>query len=162
VRVATRMNSRPGGEQLCRDSKEMSPLRQSDKAMVMIRNPEHARFCWVDLAAGDAEAAKAFYGSLFGWRTQDQTVGDGHFTRFMLGSADVASLYQLNRHHLAGGVPSHWTPYVAVSSAEGTASQATSLGARILVKPFDVERVARVCLIQDPGGALIGLWQRTE
>ena len=127
-----------------------------------IRNPEHARFCWVDLAASDVEVAKSFYGDLFGWSTHDQSVGDGHFTRFVLGQADVGSLYQLNRHHLEGGVPSHWTPYVAISNAEETASHAASLGATILVKPFDVANLARVCLIQDPGGALIGLWQQSE
>jgi len=125
-----------------------------------IPNPEHARFCWVDLAASDAEVAKSFYGALFGWRTQDENAGSGHFTRFVHGRADVASVYQMNRHYLAGGVPSHWTPYVAISSAEETASQAVSLGAKILVRPFDVGKIAQVCLIQDPGGALIGLWQQ--
>lgn len=128
----------------------------------MILSPEHARFYWVDLAARDADAAKSFYGILFGWRARDQSVNDGHFTRFVLGDEDVASLYQLNRHHLADGVPSHWTPYVAVNELEETALLAASLGATILVKPFDVGRIARVCLLQDPGGALFGLWQRAE
>jgi predicted enzyme related to lactoylglutathione lyase len=130
--------------------------------MMTIRKPEPARFCWVDLAAIDAERAKSFYGALFGWRAQAQHAGDGHFTRFVLDGRDVASLYQLNRHYLAGGVPSHWTPYVAVTSAEETASNAVSLGAKILVNPFDVAGIARVCLIQDPIGALVGLWQQPE
>jgi hypothetical protein len=130
--------------------------------MNTIRNPEHARFCWVDLAARDAEIASSFYGNLFGWKTQDQDVIVGHFKRFLLGDMDVASLYQLNRRQLADGVPSHWTPYVAVNDVEQTASCAASLGATILVRPFDIAGIARVCLIRDPGGALIGLWQQSE
>ena len=130
--------------------------------MNTIRNPEHARFCWVDLAAHDTEIATSFYGTLFGWRAQDQNVNVGHFKRFALGDVDVASLYQLNRRHLADGVPSHWTPYVAVNNVEQTASCAASLGATILVRPFDIAGIARVGLIQDPGGALIGLWQQRE
>ena len=130
--------------------------------MITIRDSEHARFCWVDLAARDADVAKSFYGILFGWRALGQNANGGRLTRFVLGDADVASLYQLNRRHLADGVPSHWTPYVAVNNVEQTALLAESLGATILVKPFDVTGIARVCLLQDPGGALIGLWQQTE
>jgi uncharacterized protein len=130
-----------------------------DGAMKRICNSDHARFCWVDLAARDAALAKSFYGALFGWRAEDQNANDGIFTRFLLDDADVASLYQLNRRYLADGVPSHWTPYVAVNSVEQTASYATSLGATIVVKPFDVAEIAQVCLIQDPGGALFGLWR---
>lgn len=130
--------------------------------MVTGGNFKHGRFCWLDLAAGDAAVARSFYGALFGWCAEDQFVGDGHFTRFVLDETGVASLYQLNRHHLADGVPSHWTPYLAVIDAEETASQAAALGAKILVKPFDVGKIARVCLMQDPCGALIGLWQQKE
>lgn len=130
--------------------------------MVTVVNSEHGRFCWLDLAASDATVARSFYETLFDWRARDQNISDGRFTRFMLGKTDVASLYQLNKYHLAGGVPSHWTPYVAVSDAEKTASRASSLDARVLVRPFDVGQIARVCLLQDPCGALIGLWQQME
>jgi len=121
-----------------------------------------SRFCWVDLAASDAEAAKSFYTELFGWRAREQAAGGGRFTRFALGDSPLASLYQLSRRHLSDGVPSHWTPYVAVSDAAEGASRAEALGARVIVNPFDVAGIARVCLIQDPVGAVIGLWQQPE
>jgi len=127
-----------------------------------MQRPEAARFCWFDLATAEAEVAKSFYAALFGWRTQDQKIGGGIFTQLALGETPIASLYQLNRRHLANGVPSHWTPYVAVLDIDDAAMRAESLGAQIVVKPFDVTGHARFCLIQDPAGALIGLRQQTD
>ena len=34
-----------------------------------------------------------------------------------------------------------------------------SLGGRVLVAPFDVQGIARIALIEDAVGAVVGLWQ---
>jgi len=129
---------------------------------MMLSDPEPFRFCWLDLAASDAQAARSFYGGLLGWHASEQRAGGGYFTRFTLDHAPVASMYPLNRHHLRDGVPSHWTPYVAVNDIAESALRAEDLGARVLVQPFELPGIARVCLIQDPVGACIGLWQNPE
>jgi predicted enzyme related to lactoylglutathione lyase len=152
----------PGWRLPIRVTEQTILRRQWNRATMSIRNPASAQFCWVDLAATDAAAARSFYGALFRWRAQEHNAGDGQFTRLMIGQTAVASLYQLSRRHLAHGVPSHWTPYVAVDNSEEAASEAVSLGAKVIVKPFEVTGIARVCLIQDPVGALIGLWQHPE
>jgi hypothetical protein len=117
------------------------------------------RFCWVDLAAADEAAAHGFYGRLFDWTTRVHRLGDGSFTRFCLADEEIASVYQLSRRHRNHGVPSHWTPYVAVADAERTAARAAALGATVVVKPFDVPGIARIALVEDPIGALFGLWE---
>ena len=75
------------------------------------------RPCWIDLASRDEEAAKAFYGRLFGWAAQDRQVGAGRFSTFADGDGPFASLYRLTGRQIGGGVPSHWTPYVAVEAS---------------------------------------------
>ena len=120
------------------------------------------RFCWVDLAASDAGKAKAFYGALFGWTSHDHEANGGIFTFLRSAGADVGSLYQLNQSHLDRGVPSHWTPYVRVSDIEETVARAVSLGGETIIPPFVVSGVARVALILDSVGALVGLWQPLE
>lgn len=117
------------------------------------------RFCWVDLAASDAGRAKTFYGELFGWTPHDRAAHGGVFTCLRSAGADIGSLYQLQRSHLERGVPSHWTPYVQVESIEDTVSRALALGAELVVHPFTVPGMARVALIADTVGALVGLWQ---
>ena len=118
------------------------------------------RFCWVDLATVDQGAAKLFYCRLFGWAVQDQRAGEGQFSTFAQREAPFASLYQLTRKQIEHGVPSHWTPYVSVPDVDAMASKASGLGGQVIVPPHDVAGLARVSLITDPAGALIGLWQR--
>lgn len=116
-------------------------------------------FCWLDLAASDAERAQRFYAQVFGWAFREQPVLGGHFTRCRLGSLDVGSLYQLAQAQLAHGVPSHWTPYLAVDRMDEALGRVASAGGRTIVVPFDVPDHARIALIEDAVGALVGLWQ---
>ena len=117
------------------------------------------RFCWIDLAATDARRAQDFYARLFGWRAHEQAANGGSFSRLELEGADVASLYQLGNAQLQQGVPSHWTPYVRVRSADAAARRAAELGGGVLVQPFDVDGIARIALVVDGVGASFGLWQ---
>ena len=119
-------------------------------------------FCWLDLAARDAGLARRFYARAFGWRFEEQQANGGVFTRCRLGGRhgiDVGSLYQLQRADVARGVPSHWTPYLRVASADASARRVAELGGRVVVAPFDVQGVARIALVEDAVGALVGLWQ---
>lgn len=118
-------------------------------------------FCWLDLAADDVGRAQAFYAEAFGWRYAVQPANGGHYTRCRVGGVDVASMYQLRQAQLAAGVPSHWTPYVHVHDIDALAHRIGPLGGRVVVSPFDVEGTARIALVQDAVGALLGLWQPT-
>ena len=116
-------------------------------------------FCWVDLAASDARLAQQFYAQAFDWTFRDQPVLGGQFTRCQAGGRDVGSLYPLRQALLAQGVPSHWTPYIAVERMEAALQRVTIHGGRCLVSPFEVPDTARIALIEDAVGALVGLWQ---
>ena len=90
---------------------------------------------------------------------QDRRAGDGAFSTFAHGAAPFASLYQLARKQIEQGVPSHWAPYVSVPDVDAAAATASGLGGQVIVPPHDAG-LARISLICDPAGALIGLWQR--
>ena len=117
------------------------------------------RFCWQDLAAADMTAALRFYGVVFGWTSIVQRANGGCFTRLQSGGHDVASIYALSHSHLARGVSSHWTPYVNVDRIEDTVRRVHDAGGGVLVRPFTVEAIARIALIEDQGGATLGLWE---
>jgi predicted enzyme related to lactoylglutathione lyase len=119
-------------------------------------------FCWLDLAASDANLAKQFYAQAFGWTFHDQHANGGTFTRCRAGGQDVGTLYQLRRAQLEHGVPSHWTPYILVANADAIARRVVSLGGSLVVAPFDVPGTARIALIQDAVGALVGLWENRQ
>ena len=117
------------------------------------------RFCWVDLAATDASRAVPFYAELFGWSAHSQRANGGTFLRLAHRGRDVGSVYQLGKALLEGGAASHWTPYVRVRDAAEASRRAAELGGRIAVEPFTVDGVARIAVIVDPVGAVLGLWE---
>lgn len=130
--------------------------------MVLLGKVDTGRFCWVDLAATDADSAKSFYEELFGWTAHEQPANGGSFTRLRMSDRDVGSIYQLRDALLEHGIPSHWTPYVQVSDVNETVRRATALGGTVIAQPFAVSGIARIALILDSVGALIGLWEPIE
>ena len=130
--------------------------------MLAITKPATAlagEFCWLDLAATDAAAARQFYRRVFGWTPHEQAVNGGRFTRMQLGGRDIGSLYQLSRRSFEREVPSHWLPYVKVDDIDEALRRALAHDGRILVRPFVVDDVARIAVILDAVGAQVGLWE---
>jgi len=83
----------------------------------------------------------------------------GSFTRLRLSDHDVGSIYQLRETLLDNGMTSHWTPYVRVNDIERAAGRAARCGGTVVVDPFLVSGVARIALILDSVGAVVGLWE---
>ena len=120
----------------------------------------------------DADGAKSFYGSVFGWETLElagngmwRLPGYGEFleaddpglrermteTGAPEGFADVVAAL----NPIPGdqpGTPAHWSVTFAVEDADATAARAIALGGRVLVAPFDAPWV-RMTVIADPQGA---------
>ena len=127
--------------------------------MVQVSKAGTGRFCWLDLAATDADSAKAFYRNLFGWTSHEQLANGGSFTRLRLSDHDIGSVYQLKEALLDNGMTSHWTPYVRVNNIEQAAGRATQFGGTVVVDPFLVAGIARIAVILDSVGAVVGLWE---
>ena len=75
-------------------------------------------FSWAELVTSDADAAKAFYTSLFGWSYDDRPIGaDMIYSMAERDGKTVAALYA------SGEQPPHWNCYVTVASADETAAK---------------------------------------
>jgi predicted enzyme related to lactoylglutathione lyase len=118
-------------------------------------------FCWVGLATSDVAAARAFYGSLFGWEVEDIDAGvAGVYTMLRYGGKEVAILYRQQPEARAAGAPPHWTSYISVEDADAAVARAQELGGGAVFRaPFDVLDAGRVAAIGDPTGAVVSLWQ---
>jgi predicted enzyme related to lactoylglutathione lyase len=121
----------------------------------------------------DAEGAKSFYGSVFGWRTLSLGGDAGMWT--LPGYGDylerddpdlrkrmaevgapegfedvVASINPITDDQ--PDVPAHWNVTFAVDDADATADRAAELGGQVVAPPFDAPWV-RMTVIADPQGA---------
>jgi predicted enzyme related to lactoylglutathione lyase len=119
----------------------------------------------------DPEAAKRFYGALFGWTTLD--LGSGEFWTMKsygdyletltpgtrertaeMGAAGfedvVAAITPINGDD--ADTPAHWSVTFSTDDADATAAKASDLGGTVLVQPVDAP-YSRLTVLRDPRGA---------
>jgi predicted enzyme related to lactoylglutathione lyase len=117
-------------------------------------------FSWADLSTTDQDAAKAFYGELFGWEAEDMPVGDGPvYTMMRQGGKDVGAISAQPEQQREAGVPPLWNSYVTVASADETAAKTEELGGSVHAPAFDVMDVGRMAVLADPQGAFFLAWE---
>jgi predicted enzyme related to lactoylglutathione lyase len=131
----------------------------------------------------DAEAAKSFYGSVFGWATGP--IGGGSEGWTLPGYGDWLE----REHHpnlrrqmsdagapegfedVVGAIipigddqpdtPANWSVTFASADADETAEKAVALGGQVVVPPFDAPwststYIIRITVVADPQGAIFG------
>ena len=117
--------------------------------------------CWADTSQPDPEGAVGFYSALFGREFEDM-MPPGSPGRYFIGrlrGGDVAAVGSV-----PPGVPpmAIWNTYVAVESADETASKAQAAGATVVTPPFDVTDAGRMAVFTDPEGAAVSVWQANQ
>jgi hypothetical protein len=116
-------------------------------------------FCGIELGTTDQNAAKEFYGGLFGWSFVDTPMGPSSvYTTFKLRGHDVATAYTLDSKQMPG-VPPHWMLYVATADADRAAKRTAELGGTVGKAAFDVFDIGRMAVLKDPTGAVCCVWQ---
>jgi uncharacterized protein len=120
-------------------------------------------FSWTDLTTTDQEAAKSFYGALFGWQTEDIPAGEGVvYTMASLEGKPVAAISPQPQQQREAGVPPMWNSYITVDSADQALERAQGLGATVHAPAFDVFDAGRMGVVQDPQGAFFEVWEPKE
>jgi len=116
---------------------------------------QHGALSWGELITSDPEAAKAFYGELFGWTLKPRQMG-----RSVQSVIEVAGQ---EMGHIAPIPPSQpqmkptWGTFITVDDVAETAAKATELGGKVLMPPLTAPDVGTFALIQDPQGALFAI-----
>jgi hypothetical protein len=110
---------------------------------------------WVDLGTPDLEAAKRFYGDLFGWTYEGGGEEAGHYTMASQDGLEVAALAP----QMDPSDPPRWSTYFASDDADRTAARITEAGGRLAMDPMDVFDAGRMLIAFDPSGAPFGVWQ---
>ncbi|HEX6653721.1 MAG TPA: VOC family protein [Thermoleophilaceae bacterium] len=134
---------------------------------------EHGSNNFNNLNTRDLESAKAFYGSVFGWKTLDLDRGavmwalpgyGDHLEELSPGLRKGMEEMGAPRgfEDVVAGInlisddqpdtPAHWGLTFAVDDADEIASKAEELGGKVVMPPFDAPWV-RMAVIADPQGA---------
>lgn len=114
---------------------------------------------WNELNTRDPEAAKSFYGEVFGWSFEEKEYeGAGAYTAIVLGEDTVGGMIDIT-DRVPAEVSAHWLIYFAVENADATIEQAKELGGDVPAGPFDIAEVGRIAVVKDPFGAWFAVIQ---
>ncbi|MBW1600473.1 VOC family protein [Streptomyces sp. JJ38] len=113
--------------------------------------------CWADAMVSDLDAAKHFYGVLFGWTFEGSADEFGNYTQARSNGDAVAALVPQLPGQQAW--PVAWSLYFAVRDADATAARVRGRGGEILMEPTSIADYGRMFVARDPAGAVFGGWQ---
>jgi predicted enzyme related to lactoylglutathione lyase len=108
------------------------------------------RFVWHELLTSDASAGMKFYGKVANWKTEPYPDVPG-YSVFMAARGPSAGVMALP------DTPPNWLSYIGVADVDSTASQAVSLGAKLLRGPATIP-VGRFAILTDPQGAAFAIY----
>jgi len=112
-------------------------------------------FVHIELNSTNVGKSKEFYGQLFDWKLEDIPMGNTSYTMIGVGNGTGGGITQ----QMMPGAPSAWLAYVQVDDIRAATSKARSLGAHILQDVMEVSDMGWLSVINDPTGAVLGLWQ---
>jgi predicted enzyme related to lactoylglutathione lyase len=116
---------------------------------------EPGTLCWNELTTRDIDTAKAFYGTVFGWRGATADLDGMAYTTWELDGTAIAGMVQMNEIWPAE-LPSHWMIYFAVADTDAAAAKAAELGGKVSVPPTDITP-GRFAVLNDPQGAFFSV-----
>ncbi len=132
--------------------------QKNHSAGATIRNEPNA-FGWNELATRDIEAAKTFYGELFGWEFEENTMSPAKYYICNVDGENAGGLMEMTEEW--GEIPPHWSVYFCVADATATANKLTELGGTVRVPPFDTH-VGQIAILADAQGAGFNIIQLKE
>ena len=114
---------------------------------------EPVSLCWAELNTRALEAAKAFYGAVFGWECTTSEMAPGMtYTEVKVGGEPVAGMMDITGR-VPDMVPANWLVYFAVDDTDATVAKAQELGGMVMVPPTDIPPGRFAVLADDRGAA---------
>jgi predicted enzyme related to lactoylglutathione lyase len=115
--------------------------------------------CWFDLRSTDPDAARAFYGEVFGWEYQPLEMAGPDYATFSLPGGEP-----LGGTGGMMGIPghdSHWLVYLTVRDMDEALQQVEAGGGAVMMPAFDTP-FGRMAPVVDPFGAPLWLAQLVD
>jgi len=113
---------------------------------------------WIDLTVPNAEAIRDFYQNVTGWTTSAVKMGDYQdFCVHPPGEPPVAGICHARGENAS--MPPVWMIYIIVDDLEESIKRCLALGGKVRVPVREIGPSGRFCVIEDPAGALAGLFE---
>lgn len=115
---------------------------------------EHGALAWNQLHSPDVAGAGAFYSAVLGV-TAGPMPEMPEFTGFQVKGRTVGGV--MGMENLPEGTPPHWLVNFAVDDTDSVVDALVHSGGSVLAPPFDMDKVGRMAVVQDPQGAVFAV-----
>lgn len=115
--------------------------------------------CWADLWTSDVEGSRRFYSRLFGWEAHEADPTHGGYFMFTRQGAPIAGAMGSMGDLEANDT---WKPYFCTDDMTASLERVAVAGGQVLVPAMPVDELGVQAVVQDPTGAVAGLWQPIE
>ncbi len=114
---------------------------------------------WMDLTVEDAEGVSEFYKEVTGWDKQPLSMGEyDDYVMKSKGNGDgVAGICHARGKN--NYLPAQWLLYTIVENIDACLEKCTAMGGKVIGEKRSMGEEAVYCLIQDPAGAYIMLYE---
>ena len=117
---------------------------------------EPGAFTWNELNTRDPDAAKRFYGAVFGWSFEDEEFeGMGTYTTVKLGDGMVGGIFDMSGR-VPDEVPPNWLTYFAVDDTDATVAKVEELGGGVNMAAVDIAP-GRFAVVHDSFGGVFAV-----
>ena len=118
---------------------------------------EPGTLCWNELNTRQLDAAKAFYGSVFGWDFAES----GGYTSVVLNGRHVGGILPLTAD-MPADIPPQWLTYFAVADHDASLAKLKELGGASMVEAMPIEGVGICSIVGDDQGAVFSIIELTS
>ena len=104
---------------------------------------------WNELQTRDTEAARSFYGAVFGW---DYDTDENNYVMCKTNGRVQAGMMAIDDSW--GDVPNNWAVYFMVDDLEAKVAKVGELGGNVLVPITQAGEMGKFAVVQDPQGGV--------
>jgi len=113
---------------------------------------KHGEFIWYELMTPDADASKAFYDNVVGWKIGARPEGDMDYRMIEAPDGAVGGVLQLTQDMISGGAQPTWLGYFGVDDVDKSVASITAAGGKVHLPAFDIPGIGRIAMVTDPQG----------
>ena len=125
----------------------------------MSDKPAAGTVTWFDLTVEDAPRIRDFYSKVIGWKPEPVKMGKYEDYTMTVPSTGAPTTGVCHARGGNADLPAQWLIYVNVDNLDLSMAACRGGGGQVISGPKEMAGMGRYCVIQDPAGAVLALFE---
>ena len=117
---------------------------------------KHGTIYWSELITHDVDAARNYFEKVAGWTFTTVQMPEGPYHMASIGESNFTGIMDIKLHPDMKDMQTFWLTSITVDDVDATVAQTRELGGKIIREPFEVPGMARIAIVSDPSGGIVG------